>query len=553
LLNISNSANLYKQIAPSSGKIVNKEVEMSINQDFVIEPQRKIPVYKKVDVVIAGGGPAGFAATVAAARNGADTLLVERNPFLGGQASASYVWLGGHDFLTGICKEVAERLDDLRAGRLLERYRRQTAATGIKPVPYHMPFDIETYKFISSDMVEESGAKMLTRTMAVDAIVENRKVKGIIIENKSGRQAVLADVVIDASGDADIAARAGVPMDKEPESGPLPMVMLFRIGGVNYKKIAAYAREHPKDFNPGTGVPPGEFEGDNTASITGMGGWRSLVAEAKEKGELPKEFRRDFTLQTSPINVEHGIAHVHAVNVLHRWSYDAEDFHEAELEGRKAVRQLVQFIKKLPGLEDSFLIDVANTIGRRDSRRIIGEYVLTREDIYASRTFDDDIAYITHVERAAEAQNTERSGWLVHSKDGRENSLEHQKEMKTASYHHTISGIPYRCLLPKGVEGLLVAGHTISMTYMAHGSGGPSRGMPACMAYGQAAGTAAAIAIKQGISVKKVDIPTLRKTLESQGVDIRQEVIDLSEVQREYALRDNPPREPYDLLDKMVG
>jgi hypothetical protein len=530
---------------------------MSINEHFMIEKEHRIPIYKKVGVVVAGGGPAGFAATIAAARNGADTLVVERNPYLGGQATASYVWLGGHDFLTGVSKELAERLDDEGAGRLLERYRTQTAATGIKPVPYHMPCDIETYKNISADMVEESGAKMLTNTWAVDAIVDNHKVKGIIIENKSGRQAVLADVVIDASGDADIAARAGVFMDKDPETGPLPMVMLCRIGGVNYPKIAAYAREHADDFNPGTGVPPGEFDGKNLASITNMGGWHSLVEEALKSGELPKGFGRSLNLQTGPANIKHGIAHIHAVSVLGRSSYNAEDFYEAELEGRKKVRQFVKFLKKVPGLESAFLIDVAHTIGRRDSRRIIGEYVLTREDIYTSRHFEDDIAFITHVKRNIEVQNTENSGWLVHPADGSENTPEHMEMIRRSATHHTLSGIPYRCLIPKNFEGLLVAGHTISMTYMAHGSGGPSRGMPACMAYGQAAGTAATIAIKQGISVREVDIPTLRKRLESQGVILNKEVIDLSEIQREYELRNHVEElvksGGYDLLAKIVG
>jgi len=505
-----------------------------INVDFIREEARDIPIYKKVDVVVAGSGSAGLAAAVAAARNGADVLLVERNSFLGGQSTASYqVWFGGAtDILTGFAKEMAERLDDLGGAKLLERYRTQTAETGIIPLTYHITIDPEVWKYIAYDLMDECGAKIITNTWAVDAIVEDQVVKGIIIENKSGRQAILADVVIDATGDADIAARAGAPIDKIPKSGYLmAMVMLFRVGGINYPKIAEYARQHPDEFMPGSGVPPGEFDGENMASIQGFGGWSSLVKEAKAKGILPADWqsgwgRESFSVCVSPSGVERGIGYFDQIHVFKRFPWDAEDVCQAELEGRKQIRTFVNFLKTVPGFESSFLIDTAPSIGLQDSRRIIGDYVLTRKDIYEGRTFDDDICLITIT--WPDLPVSEDEGWIMHPSDGSQGDEKYQRQTREVTYVQTIFGVPYRCLIPKDVDRLLVAGQTISMTYMAH-EPGPCRGMVPCTHWGQAAGTAAAIAVKQGISPRQVDIPTLRKTLESQGVNLRKDAIDLTE------------------------
>ena len=510
--------------------------------DFIREAARNIPVYKKVDVVVAGSGSAGLAATVCAARNGADVLLVERNSFLGGQSTASFqVWFGGPtDILTGFAKEMAERLDDLGGARLLERYRTQTPETGIAPLSYHITIDPEVWKYIAYDLMEESGAKIITNTWVVDAIVENQEVKGIIIENKSGRQAILADVVIDATGDADIAARAGAPIDKIPKSGYLmAMVMLFRVGGINYQKIAEYAREHPDEFMPGSGVPPGDFDGENMASIQGIGGWSSLVKEAKARGDLPSDWqsgwgRESFSVCVSPSAVKRGIGYFDLIHVWKRFPWNAEDVCRAELEGREQIRTFVEFLKTVPGFESSFLIDTAPSIGLQDSRRIIGDYVLTRKDVYEGRTFDDDICLITLT--WPDVPVSEDEGWIMHPSDGSQGNESYQRQVREVSYFQTIFGVPYRCLIPKNIDRLLVAGQTISMTYMAH-EPGPCRGMVPCMHWGQAAGTAAAIAAKQGISPRKIDIPTLRKTLQSQEVNLRKDVIDLSEATKRVELR----------------
>ena len=517
--------------------------EHNSNDNFIIEPERRIPIYKKVDVIVAGSGPGGLGAAISAARNGAETLLVERNSFLGGMATASLQnWYGGpYDIPYGISKEVAQRLDKLGAARYIERGRFPPATTGYPPLTYHISFDPETFKFVASDMVREAGAKTLTNTVAADAIVEDRKVRGIIIENKSGRQAILADVVIDATGDADIAARAGAPIDKLPESGYLmAMIMLFRVGGINYKKIAEYARQHLQDFTPGSGVPPGDFDGTNLASIQGMGGWFSLVKEAREKGDLPRDFRTGWGREgfsiagVSPANIKNGLGYFDIIHVWKRFPWNAEDIAQAESDGRERIRTFVQFLKKVSGFEDSFLIDIAHSIGLQDSRRIIGDYVLTRKDIYEGRTFEDNAALLSL--SWPDVPVTEYDGWIMHPADGSQGDEHYQRQIQGVPYFQAVCGVPFRCLIPKGFDGLLVAGQTISMTYMAH-EPGTCRNMVTCMNFGQAAGTAAAIAAKQKIALRQVNIPTLQKTLESQGVVLRKESIDLSEIRRMLELR----------------
>jgi hypothetical protein len=511
--------------------------------DFVQETARRIPVYKKVDVVVAGGGPGGIGAAISAARNEADVLLVERHSFPGGMATASLQnwWGGSYDIPMGISREITLKLDELGAAKYIERGRFPPPATGVAPFTYHVSFDPETFKFIVFDMLEQAGAKILTNTMAVDAIVENKKVKGIIIENKSGRQAILADVVIDASGDADIAARAGVPIDKLPKSGYLmAMILLFRMGGINYQKIAEYARQHPDDFTPGTGVPPGEFDGRNLASISGFGGWTSITKEARKRGDLPADFRSGWGREgfsicgVSPANIRNGIGYFDMFHEWKRFPWDAEDVMKAELDARQRIRTFVKWVKTVPGLEDSFLIDIAHSIGLQDSRRIVGEYVLTRKDEYEGKTFEDDITLVTNT--WWDLPVGEYDGWIMHPADGSQGDEKYRQQTKDATYFQVVFGVPYRCLIPRGFDGLLVAGQTISMTYMAH-EPGTCRNMVTCTNYGQGAGTAAALAVKQKVSLRDVDIKTLQKTLESQGMVLRKEAIDNSEISRMIALR----------------
>jgi len=314
------------------------------------------------------------------------------------------------------------------------------------------------------------------------------------------------------------------------------MVILFRVGGINYQKIADYAREHPDDFMPHQGVPPEDFDGLNHASVCGISGWFSEVRKAKEKGILPPDWRTGWGREgfsicgVSPYAIKNGIGYFDIIHVFKRFPYVAEDVCEAEYDGRERIRTFMKFLKTVPGFEQSFLINIGINPGVQDSRRIIGEYVLTRKDIRAGRTFDDQISL--HAITWRDMPVEEEDGWVMHPADGSQGDEKWHSQQKDVNYFQKVFGMPYRCLIPKGFDGLLVAGQTISMTFMAH-EPGICRGMPPCMAWGQAAGTAAAIATNQGVSIRDVDIPTLQKTLVNQGVVLDKNKIDFSEINRE--------------------
>jgi hypothetical protein len=483
---------------------------MSAKPDFITEPQHQVPVFRKVDVVVVGGGPAGFAAAVSAARNGADTLLVERNSFLGGTGPAGFVNQFRQMYhLCGIPREVVRKLGEAGCSSKDAQYG----------YVHSMAFDQEELKFICIDMVEAASARIILNTWAVAPIVENKKVTGVIIENKSGRQAILANVVIDASGDADIAARAGAPFSSQRNDKRLPFTMGFRLGGLDYKKISDYALKNPHEFS--SAFSQGHFDGYANNAISG---WMSLVKEARDGNELPGHFSR-FTLEgITPFALERGTGYIYGIQSLHRDPCDAQDMSDAESETKKKARMFLKFLKKVPGFESSYLIDFAKNIGVIDSRLIIGEYVLSEDDVFQNHLHEDDIALIVLAQP--------KGGWEKrHPPDGSEGSEAHRLAMQKLPVFLGRFGIPYRCLLPKTIDRLLVVGRNFSSSYEAMFAG---RQMFECMATGEAAGAAAAIAVKQKISPKQVNIEALRKTLAAQGVVLDPDAIDLVRVRKMY-------------------
>ena len=477
----------------------------SVKNGTVSEPARDIPVFRKVDVAVIGGGSAGYPAAIAAARLGAKVLLIERQPMIGGTGPNAFVteFLSCEN-LSGIMKEVAERLG--AQGGATQQFR---------PEYFNLAFDPDTLRLVILDLLEEAGADILLNSWVTDVVINDGTVKGVIVENKSGRQAVLADVVIDASGDADVAARAGVAM--QPKETPQPMMMLFRAGGVDWRGIEAYARANPQDFSKTWGVPPGSFDG---AKVVHCSGWHSTVAAGKAKGLLPKDFGTNLSVfGATPANIEHSIGYIYAVPVLNRDPADAVELSAAEIEGRKSVRAILPFLKTVPGLENAFLIDIAPQIGVRDSRRIVGHVILTRDDIFAEAEPADTIALKVH-------RGPDVKGWVRHPADGKEGEVKHRTLFEGAAPFVVVTfGIPYRCLLPQGVEGLLVAGKTVSFDNEAHAR---CRLMPECIAMGEAAGTAAALAVQAGVTPRKVDVAALRQTLSAGGANLERGKIDFA-------------------------
>jgi hypothetical protein len=409
------------------------------------EKARDIDVYGSFDVIVAGGGCAGLAAAVAAARNGADTLIVERFPFFGGTATASLmaningfrnqVKPDGLQTTKGIGQELILRLKDADGiGR--SPYEAASVHTDtMNDLSYAFAIDTEKFKHVALKMVHEAGVRILFHTWVSDAIMDGGKVIGIVIENKSGRQAVYGKVVIDASGDGDVAYHAGVPFwqTKGDERKRLNDGLMY--------KVAGYAAGHKtsgceyEDSMVLWGPSPGPGNGADGAELT----------DEEVKTRL-------------------------AV-------YD--DFEEKK--------------KRDPALEGARIVETPCLIGIRQTRFIEGLYKLTAEDVIGGRSLEDSVAMAANP---------------IIQYYGYRRYLEHE------GYE-----IPYRCLLPQKVDGLIVAGRCMSSDQQAYESW---RAMAHILAIGEAAGTAAALAAAEGVQPKALDVGLLRRQLIRQGAEIGQ-------------------------------
>lgn len=424
------------------------------------EPARDIKVYAEAEVLVVGGGPAGVTAAIAAAREGADTILVERYGHLGGMATGGLV-LMINQFPPGQCQEWMERLNKVDGARDVAGSMRQIARTvGQGEIRKVIMVDPELLKCILSDMCVTAGVKLLLHSWGANAIVENNTVKGVCFESKSGRQAVLGQVIIDATGDGDIFASAGAAfdaaVDKSLRSSHIAMV--FRIGGVDLKKYVDFWTSDPKK-------------------------WQELREESDKiagfhVGAVPAS-REDVVWVNSFIKGRSPI--------------DVDDLTWVETAVRKAMQPVYEFYReKLPGFENSYIYDSASQIGTRGSRRLIGEYVLTREDVKARKGFNDVVAVFPE------------GVPLGLTPDG------------TLDRHKNV-GMPYRCLVPVSMDGLLVAGRNFSSDPSANTM---FNVIPHCISMGQAAGTAAALAVKNKVSPRKVEYAELRERLNAQGMAI---------------------------------
>ncbi len=471
-------------------------------QEFFTEPEKQLPVFAEVDVVVAGGGPAGFGAAIGAARAGAKTLLIERNSFPGGMATAglmaNFHVIGPH--LVGAIHELVYRLADMD-GAWLGRV---------------VTYSPEMMKQVAVEMLEEAGVQMLFYTMASQPIVQDNVVKGLIIEGKSGRQAVLSHALVDCTGDADIAYRAGAPVTvgRETDHKTRPMSLLFRMGNVNIDKIIEYCRQHPEEFSLG----PYDNVLQKDSKVMRISGFHDIMSTARDRGEVDKNIHY---LRFEGIDTENGTVIVNTVRVYDLDGSNAHELTLGEIEGRKQMMQLARVIRKyIPGCENSFLIDAAVNLGVRETRRIVGEYVFTDEDAWNKVCFDDTVMYLWR--RAG-------LGREMHSPDAREgyrgpNYYEKIKE-RLKTYDPDKIGppperdfyFPYRSLIPQKLDGILVAGRCMSVSHLGDTW---TRGIMIVTACGQAAGAAAALSAKHKVGVRQVDISELQSAIARQGVDL---------------------------------
>lgn len=460
----------------------------TLNGAIAEMPKRIVPTLASTDVLVCGGGVAGFAAAVTAARMGARTLLVERDGYLGGALTASLMaqWGAGSPNMSGLGAELRDRL----------------VATGAAFDGDIVPIDPEAFKDVAFAMCEEAGVELLLFAEIADVIMDGKRVRGIIIQTKTGPRAITAEVVVDTTGDADIAYAAGAPYVKgrERDGRMRPITLLFRLGGVAIDRLVAYVRRHPHDFL----VDPGRHVIDLDHKILRIVGFFSVVKDAQRRGELDKDCHY---VRLEDVLVDRGIVTVNTTRVYDVDGTDPRDLTRAMLEGRRQMHQLVAFLKRyVPGFEMAFVIDSAPRLGVRETRRILGEYVLTEDDIAKDARFDDAVAraYMRHT-----------PGNDVHSPDAGEgaetDSVYRTDVMPTIGFN-----MPYRILVPRGVTGLLVAGRCMSVTQEADRW---TRNQPPCILVGQAAGAAAALSVEGGCLPGELDVAALQTALDAQGVD----------------------------------
>jgi hypothetical protein len=466
------------------------------DRGIVVEPSRQVPIAAEFDVVVAGGGMAGFGAALGAARQGSKTLVVERHGILGGAATAlgMNTWNCPLEHISGAANELA--------GRLIER--------GYAWSGPMVPFDPEEAKQVQMEMLLEAGVQFLLYAWVTEPIVIADRIRGLIVESKSGRQAILAKAVVDATGDGDVAASAGCPVVKgREEDGKMrPVTVLFRLAGIDLDALQAHCRTDPQNFtaNPAFHVMSPE------TGIVRISGFFKEVAEARARGELQGDINY---LRFEGIDVERGIMTVNSSRVYDIDGTDMWDITRGELAARRQNRELYQFITRhIPGCHNAYIIGSSSTLGVRETRRIRGDHVLTEEDCFAERTYPDAVGRIWrfHVR-----------GGEWHSPDGGEGAP-HDMVYRDAIPDLYWFEVPYGVVVPQKIEGLTVGGRIISQTHRADMW---TRGQYACINTGQVAGTAAALAIQADTVPRNLKVSVLQRALIKQGMDIGEIEADL--------------------------
>jgi hypothetical protein len=454
---------------------------------YVTEKQRETPVVANPEVLVVGAGPAGICAAIAAARMGAKTMLVERYGIVGGNMTVAMVNplftfhdIHGRQVIKGIAEEIVQRMASRHVsyGHVTDLTFDNASMT---------PFDPEGSKVILFEMLEDAGVEILLHSLVVGAQTEGGFIRSILIENKSGRQAICSDCVIDCSGDADVAALSGAPyiLGRKEDGAMQPATLYFRIGGVDKVSLRQWmkANRHLLKDNP----TDEEIDTQKAIALLGLNEW---VEAAIRSGELDPETAPRILMYELPDN----LFSVNTTRLQEIDGTDANDLTKAEIALRKQALRVHAFLKKhIGGFAGSYIIDTGVQAGIRETRHIQGDYTLTEDDILNGKSFGDGIACGTFAID-------------IHPPHGRE-------QIFTGS-GKVVYEIPYRTLLPQGLNNLLVAGRCISANHAAFGS---IRVMATCMGVGQGAGVAAAMLVKNKTTVRGIDTAVLRTELIRQG------------------------------------
>jgi hypothetical protein len=447
-----------------------------MEQPYITEPSRRIPLLGEYEVVVVGGGPAGIAAAIAAGRCGRSTVLVERYGFMGGAGTAAGLstFCGLHAVVHGRHEQVVHGIADDILARLDAMSGLNRPHLTVRDQITAQSYDISAFKIAADELMTEANVKVMFHAFATGAVMDSdERIDAVIVETKSGRGAIRGRLFVDGSGDGDLAAWSGAPFEVGDGAGNMlyPSTM-FRINGVN-----------PEQAGRAWELIP------------------TLMEEAEKAGRRFPRKKPIVRPQRNPIEWRANLTQIKNPDGTAVSGIDAEQLSYGEVEGRRQCWDVFQFIKDVtPGFEDAYIVEIAPQIGIRETRRIVGEYVLTEHDILGCRDFDDTIGV---------------NGWPVeaHIKGD-------VKFVFTPPESRGFNQIPYRIILPQGVDNLFVAGRCASMSHEGQSS---ARVSGPCFIMGQAAGTAADIALADGVPPRRVNVAKLQARLEADGANLGRE------------------------------
>ncbi len=446
-----------------------------------MEPARELKVRAEVDVLVVGGGPAGMMAAEAAARDkNLKVMLIEQRGYMGGNLTIGLPILS---FLGPKGNQVVKGA----AQKFIDRMAAKGASSEHWPCKNHMSFTIidpDQVKTVAWEIMDDAGVEVLLYVFVTDTIVENGKVKGVVIESKAGREVILAKTVIDCTGDGDVAFRAGVECNKGDENGGMqPPTLMFLVRGVEVQKLRDAICNEPEKYDMDV-MPTSQFRKEKFITV----GLRGRILEAQQKGYKVPVSRTILITGLGADEIWVNMTRVSGVD-----STDPVSYTKGEHDARQQMYEVIAYLRDfVPGFESAWLERSAAFMGIRESRVIVGKYVMTAQDILEQKQFEDAIAV---------------AGYPV--------DIHHAKGGDcTMLFCEDAYPIPYGVLVPETIEGLLVAGRCSAMNHEAMAA---TRVMSTCMALGEAAGNAARIAIADGVEVSAVDVTKVQQALLENG------------------------------------